>query len=74
MHTSVSSHLSYYFKDENKSYPNIKFYKEKVGHHKERLSNLLFVNRLLILAFSQFYNHLDNFPVDSGNFFDDMKA
>ncbi len=49
-------------------------YKAKVGRYKERLSNLLFVNRLLILAFNQFYQSIEGLPVDSGNFFDDMKA
>lgn len=33
MHASVSSHLSYYYKDETKSYHNLKEYKAKVGRY-----------------------------------------
>lgn len=55
MHSSVSSHLSFYYKDERSSYNNLSEYKLKVGWHKERLSNLLFVNRLMVLSFNQLY-------------------
>lgn len=54
MHMSVSSHLSYYYKDSPNDVvkPNLEAYKQRLDGKKEWLGNLLFVNRLMTLAFN----------------------
>lgn len=73
MHMSVSSHLSYFYKDSptDITKPNLEAYKQRLDGKKERLGNLLFVNRLMTLAFNQYYPTMEKLPVDSGDFFDD---
>jgi len=61
MHASVSSHLSYYYKDiskmgqKQKTFPNLSVYLEKVGYYPERMQNLHFATYILLRAFNRYY-------------------
>lgn len=75
MHSSVSSHLSFYSKDDNnKTFPNLSSYFFKVGKFEDRISNLFFAVNILIRAFNRYYPYIQDLPVDTGNFQDDFQT
>ena len=76
MHTSVSSHLSEYFIDDQtkEAYPNHHLYYSKVGTHPERLSNLLFAVNILWRAFNRFADRINSFEIDTGELLKDIQT
>ncbi len=83
MHSSVSSHLSNYFKDLAKfdpkkvdiknipTIPNEFLYYEMVGRHPDRIRNLFFAGYILLRAFNRYYPYIKDLPVKTGNYIDD---
>jgi ERO1-like protein alpha len=69
MHTSVSSHLSYYFKNpitqdaSKKHYPNLWLYLSKVGQFEDRITNLIYATSLLMKGISRYANEIKNFKI-----------
>jgi len=57
LHTSISSHLSefYFEENRNKSKPNFRLYFQKVGDHPERIKNLYFIYSVLLRLISNVF-------------------
>lgn len=69
MHASVSTHLSFYFrnlskKNPSKKYqPNLWLYLSKVGQFPERLTNLIYATSLLMKGISRYASEIANFEI-----------
>jgi ERO1-like protein alpha len=52
LHTSVNSHLAFYYMNDSKCapYPNLPLYQERVGAHRDRVENLYFTYMLVLRA------------------------
>ena len=74
MHSSVSTHLTYYYKQNNQYFTNIDLYMKKVGYFKDRIENLFFATFILLRAFNRYYPGVQKFPSETGNFFEDLRA
>lgn len=73
LHTSVSSHIAYKWKDfkRNEEYVNIREYYEKVGNHPERLKNLYFAFSIMVRAMNRASDNLKTMDINTGNFMED---
>lgn len=76
MHTSVSSHLSeYYVNDQTKEiFANYTLYYGKVGNYPDRISNLLFAVNILWRAFNRFADRINSFEIDTGELLKDIQT
>jgi ERO1-like protein alpha len=81
LHTSVSTHLSFYFKDHSRRQrPNIKYipnmwlYLSKVGQHSERLTNLIYATSLLMKGISRYANEISQFPIELDDLNEELKT
>ena len=89
MHTSVSSHLSFYYRHfpKNKSkfstkkpkksfkyYPNLWLYLNKVGLHQERIDNLIFAISVLVKGISRYADEIKNFGIELDDFNEEIKT
>lgn len=76
MHTSVSSHLTEYYYDDQKkeTYANNTLYYDKVGNYPERLSNLLFSVNIMWRAFNRFADRITSFEIDTGELLKDIQT
>ena len=69
MHSSVSTHLSYYFRNPKKGgkdkrhQPNVWLYLSKVGQFPDRLTNLVYSTSLLMKGISRYANEIKNFKI-----------
>ena len=78
MHTSVSSHLTEYFvqfkENEEIMSTNEMLYFRKVGKHREFMENLVFSVQVILKSFIRYIDIIQDFPIDTGDFHEDMKT
>jgi len=76
LHTSISTQLSvnYIDFDNNKSYPNIQMFFEKVGDHPDRILNLYFAYSVVLRAINRAMDHIKNHEYNTGDFQSDMET
>lgn len=82
LHTSISTHLSYFYKDfkpfvkpeELPYYLNESLYFQRVGNHPERMANLYFLYSVLLSSLSKVKDKLVYYNIDSGNITEDFRS
>lgn len=78
LHTSISTQLSEYYRDEtdvkNRTYANIGMFFDKVGDHPDRIANLYFAHSVLLKAINRVNKQVLNYNYDTGNFEQDIRT
>ena len=76
MHSSVSSHQSYHFKDFKKEteFINVQEYFRRVGDYPERIQNLYFSFSILVRALNRATEEIQNTNISTGDFIQDNIA
>jgi Endoplasmic Reticulum Oxidoreductin 1 (ERO1) len=74
LHTSISTQLSEFYGDKNKTYPNWPLFFQKVGDHPERIENLYFAYSVLLRAINRAQKLIQNYNYDTGDLQSDLKA